>query len=208
VGGASRKTQMNKAQDRIYNLRVILARSNRGLLRSVDGQPEYKGRATRRRWLRRLLRTDAIRRVAAACSDIMTLYSLANAMYSLSEPPEKSLKQLAQDRARIRSDVDATVRTLRSMATREPERASALLDLAQEVDSNFFFGHQDPSTWHDYSLVGQKGDRRAFVIRELDRIIPSTTDFRFAAIVELLSLYGFKDTSPQLVRSTLLNGRT
>lgn len=199
---------MNKPENRIYDLRVMVAQSNRALLRSVDGQPEYRGRAARRRWLQRLLKTDAIQRIAAACDDIMTLYGLANAMHSLSDPPEKSLKQLAQDRARIRSDVEATVRTLRSLANQQPERASALLDLAQEIDSNFFFGHQDPSTWHDYSLVGQKGDHRAFVIRELDRIIPNTTDSRFAAIAELLSLYGFKDTTPQLVRSTLFNGRT
>jgi hypothetical protein len=80
------------------------------------------------------------------------------------------------------------------------ERAPAL-GVAGDDDAVFTL------MFYDYSLMGQKGDKRGFVIRALDQIVPGTAPHRDAMIRDLLKLFRIIATS-QFVRSTLKNGRT
>lgn len=85
-------------------------------------------------------------------------------------------------------------------------------DLLQRVANDIYcltIMDSEPSgvAWYD-TLVGWRGDHRAFMIRWLDRMIPAQTVNRFAAIAEVLRISGYPETTPQLVRAIIKKGHT
>lgn len=207
-------------------VRHMLAQVNRKFLQSqiredgtTHGIPlaSYAARRDVRQFERRILRSRALHRVAVAYASRITgstefdLYSLAGLLRYLSYPLRgTTLRALAEESKKLREDVETTVRVLRKFAELGAVNTKRewVLEVAEDIESFYIFSNPSHASYLPYDqLVGQKGDRRAFVTRAIASNVPDDTESRFTTIAELVELTGH-DTSPQLVRSTLLKGAT
>jgi hypothetical protein len=85
------------------------------------------------------------------------------------------------------------------------------MDAAREIESSPWYALDGDwrglAIFVDFGLFGQKGDARAYAIRNLDKFLPETIHNRDSMIRDFLELIGIDASSP-LVRSTLLKGST
>jgi len=177
----------------------------------------YAARRDERLFERRVLSSRALYRVAVAYTSQSTgstefdLYSLVGLLRYLSSPLQgTTLRALAEESKKLREDVETTVRVLRKFAELGAvnTKRESVLEVAEDIESFFIFSSQSHASFLPYDrFVGQKSDRRAFVTRAIAANVPDDTESRFTTIAELVKLTGH-DTSPQLVRSTLLKGAT
>ena len=167
-------------------------------------------RAAWRRRERNIFQSSGFRRVASVAEDGFALAQLHNLVASLREwvpsMPEH-LKQLGDKNRVMKNEVKITTRILREYA-KSSNRAKPLLDIADDIEVFYMFGSHDPAALIDGDRVGQKGGIRAFAVRTIAAEVPETVPKRFATIADLMNAAGFPDTTPQLVRAILLNGRT
>ena len=210
----------------LRHVRHMLIQVNRKMLHSQnrkDGPTHkialasYAARRDLRKFERRILDSRALHRVAAAYASRNTgsrdfdLYSLVGLLRYLSYPLQgTTLRALAEESKKLREDVETAVRVLRKFADLGTVNTKRewVLEVAEDIESFFMFSVASHASFLPYDqLVGQKGDRRAFVTRAIAANVPDDTESRFTTIAELVELTGH-DTSPQLVRSTLLKGAT
>lgn len=210
----------------LRHVRHMLTQVNRKMLHSrirEDGtthkipQASYAARRDLRQFERRILSSRALHRVAVAYTSRITenadfdLYSLVGLLRYLSYPLQgTTLRALAEESKKLREDVETTVRVLRKFAELGAvnTKREGVLEVAKDIESFFIFSIPSHASFLPYDqFVGQKGDRRAFVTRAIAANVPDDTESRFTTIAELVELTGH-DTSPQLVRSTLLKGAT
>ncbi len=126
-------------------------------------------------------------------------------------PPDET-KEGRQKYLQARLEVEIAARVLRTHArVAGKENRQVLMDAARKIENSPWYalnpGLQGLAVFVDFSLFGQKGDARAYAIRNLGKFLPETIQNRDSMIRDFLELIGIEATSA-LVRSTLLKGST
>lgn len=145
-----------------------------------------------------------------ACSFVVDLEMLR--LFLSNEMPPDETKEGRQKYLQARLEVEIAARVLRTHArVAGKENRQVLMDAARKIENSPWYalnpGLQGLAVFVDFSLFGQKGDARAYAIRNLGKFLPETIQNRDSMIRDFLELIGIEATSA-LVRSTLLKGST
>ena len=119
-----------------------------------------------------------------------------------------ALRDLVREWEKTEHDVETTIRVLTDFTWGMNKRESQdILKLIEEIK---LFNGVGTSRSDPRKFVGQKAGYRAYAIRRIGDFVPEATDHRFTVIADMVKLAGFPDTKslPELVRSTLMNGKT
>jgi len=106
-------------------------------------------------------------------------------------------------------DAKVAARVLRQRArnTGDQVHKDRLFLFAQQIENTPHLAIEDDplrlaASLYDFRLIGQKGDRRPFLIHSMNAVVPPATPNRNAMIRDLLVLIGIR-ASRHLVRSTI-----
>jgi hypothetical protein len=145
-----------------------------------------------------------------ACGFVTDLEMLRFFLSNQMHPDE--IKEFRKNYLQAKLEVESAARVLRLHARAMGKgNRQVLMDAAREIENAPWYAIDDSARglaiFVDFGLFGQKGDARAYAIRNIDRFLPATIHNRDSMIRDFLELIGIDATSA-LVRSTLLNGRT
>jgi hypothetical protein len=182
----------------------------------------WRQRSIERKWYRQLFASPVLLTIAAAANSVDTaaihalpvdaVGILAWRMNELrTMPGTADLKTMAAEEIEWRSHVEIAVNVLLVYAKQlaPVEDVPTITRIAKDIEQLGFVvtpHAQELPADLDYRMVGQKGGQRAFAIRTIDSHVPQLPN-RYSVIADLACLVGV-NASPQLVRATLLRGKT